>query len=523
MQKNKFIHEDINAVCNSTAKKLIAAGLIAATTVGGANFASNNCKNIACAQLPEGNELNKPEEKKLCQLTEEEEMEVIAQGLGNYSSWHDLCADNNFAYGPLFFEADANRIMSLMNARTDEIAETLEKSKEEFEKQKEEIKELQIEISEQTRQISKIKTSKLAYYEHDPRTGRWEFTLDHYLNIDEASLQRFSNLPKETTDAAYDAFALRHKLDYLRELIRGYNSRLRYNQVEASLQPQSPEPDRYDIELAPEYVEWATREVNRLEALARVMLRQLRVGAQEQTDFEDRMRWLTPETDCELFHFMEEGYSLDDYFSYRHTSDLSRENVKFLELDEVVMKELNSPIGRPWLTEAEHKDLMDVYYNFGKPGFNETKYRALMDAYHKTGRPTLTGRDEVEKTEDLNMINNNQIDIDDSVTITREEFERNMRGEQIVERPEHNNPIDDCQMQNDNNMINNNQVEEHNPENNNQRQQQTLNIAPLNLPVQPMIHETLNQPTPQQGNGIVRGTINFVGNVLSFLNPFAKK
>lgn len=56
MQKNKFVHEDIKAVCNSATKKLIAMGVVAATTAGGPIFIGNNYKNIACAQEGAPNE-----------------------------------------------------------------------------------------------------------------------------------------------------------------------------------------------------------------------------------------------------------------------------------------------------------------------------------------------------------------------------------------------------------------------------------------------------------------------------------
>ena len=61
MQKNKFIHEDIKAVCSSATKKLVAMGLVAATIVGGANFVGVSYKNIASAQTGENGRPNKQE------------------------------------------------------------------------------------------------------------------------------------------------------------------------------------------------------------------------------------------------------------------------------------------------------------------------------------------------------------------------------------------------------------------------------------------------------------------------------
>ena len=585
MQKNKFIHEDIKAVCNSATKKLIACGLVVAvnggnivnaqtkefdaqkqlkkelqvedsTAVGSVSNTANSQGNtveqllaartsgpvasstpvtqqmtpveeqhdnnstiVASEPTPEGNELNKPEEKKRLQLTEKKEMEVIAKGLGNYSSWGDLCADNNFAYGPCFFKEDTKQLMSLLNANIKEINEVLEKSEETYEKQQKQIKELQIEIDDQTIKISKKTAMILAYYEHNPDKGEWEFTGDNYLNIDDVSLQRFGD-HSEKIETAANAYALRRRLDYLRERIRDYNRRLeggllsfvmysqRYKQVEEKLQPQSPEPDRYNIDQAPAYVEWATDEVNRLEPLARIMLQQLRVGAQEQTDFEDRMSWFNPQWDLRMLPRMAATDSLDNFLGD------SRQVTEMLQNLHRTMEEIIAFFSQPYESPFNNNQVQN----------------------------------------DNNMINNNQIDIDDSITITREEFERNIPGNQLrgegilVERPEHNNQIDDYQTQNDNNMINNNQIEEiveiqevvEEPEdlnmiNNNQieeiqeiqevtNEQDNNNLINNNQQQQPILHiAPLNVPAPQQRNGIVGGAIKFIGNAVSFFNPFAKK
>jgi len=51
MQKNKFVHEDIKAVCNSAAKNLVALGL--AVGIGGASAVFSNYKFVATAQYVE--------------------------------------------------------------------------------------------------------------------------------------------------------------------------------------------------------------------------------------------------------------------------------------------------------------------------------------------------------------------------------------------------------------------------------------------------------------------------------------
>lgn len=51
MQKNKFVHEDSKAVCNSAAKKLVALGLVAAVAAGGNPALCGNAYHfIASAQ-----------------------------------------------------------------------------------------------------------------------------------------------------------------------------------------------------------------------------------------------------------------------------------------------------------------------------------------------------------------------------------------------------------------------------------------------------------------------------------------
>ncbi len=54
MQKNKFVYEDINAVCNRAAKKLVAMGL--AVAVGGTCTIGGSCNRVVSAQTPEETE-----------------------------------------------------------------------------------------------------------------------------------------------------------------------------------------------------------------------------------------------------------------------------------------------------------------------------------------------------------------------------------------------------------------------------------------------------------------------------------
>ncbi len=281
MQKNKFIHEDIKAVCSNATKKLVALGLAAATTVGGANFAGLSYKNIASAQT---GELPSSEEKKPRCLTPEEVKQAIAKGKGDFSSWTAWCTAHNVAYSADFFDLDAKLLLRSMNARAEE---------------------------------NRAHTDgRYGYYEYDSNgSEEWDR---------EKAFQSHLSRPRNyNSQAVCAAFKLRHKLDYLRARIRDYNRRLevgvlsyithskRYYQVESSLQPQSQEPDRHDIEQAPAYVAWATNEVNRLESLARVMLQQLRIDGQEQIDFENRVRWLTPGPgNGDMLAYMEEAHAL---------------------------------------------------------------------------------------------------------------------------------------------------------------------------------------------------------------------
>ncbi len=426
MQKNKLVHEDIKAVCNSATKKLVALGLVAATTVGGTNFAGLSYKNIACAQTGGTNDNDKPDEKKF----------------NGYS----------FARG-------AEEFMASILAQKEEIMKKIERC--------------------ETKVKKKI-SSELARYEHKPETGEWKFTHDNYLNIDDASVQRLWNLPKEIREAAQCAYALRHRLDYLRERIRNYNRRLerglfsfltysaRYRTVETSLQPQTEEPSRYDIEQAPAYVEWATNEVSRLERLARVMLRQLlndlRADVQEQTAFEDRMRWLDPNERYGVLRIMSENDNLDTFF------DLSR------RLDQLEVEE-NRQTEQIILYQEEFSAMQQNSHRI-----MEENIAFFSQPYTP---PVITNNDNEATQNDNNLIHNNQI-------------EETLSDNNLI----HNNQIEEIQEVTE--------VQENNNQNDANQQPPRLHIRPLNLPQR-----------PQQEGSLLGRVGSAVGSVISFINPFS--
>lgn len=273
-KKNKFIHEDIKAVCSSATKKLTALVLAAVVTGDAKTISPGYCRNITCAH-PKKDMSNEQTGKKGTGAPQGngESQEIVQEP--TYEKELEAPQDNR-PFSEIFAE-QVDTLKELMYERVRQFEGDYELNKEVFELQKKRVAMLEKEIEENTKKAMESKKSLCVTLQElckdyaTPRGGTPdEAHFPARIAYDTMEYDSFCRL----APTLLHAWFLRVKLTWHRDVMsvlvdQEKKGNLPFEEGRIGsfeINSQAEEPCAYDVYKAEKYVVWAEEELKRLSA-----------------------------------------------------------------------------------------------------------------------------------------------------------------------------------------------------------------------------------------------------------------